>query len=991
MRPLKAYALAALSVSMALVLTLITPPAREKLPYLLLTLAVAVSASLGSGPGVFATLLGAAMADYFITPPLNTFTLSHPEDYVRWVLFCLVGFGITWITHRLKRSRENILTANQTLAEAQRRTDMILESISDGFLVIDRDWRYSYINAEGARMMGRTPEGLLGKSAWESWPEDSPFGAAFRRAMSENVPVQVEAFYPEPLNRWYQIRCYPSPNGLSLFCSDVSEGKQAEEEVRRQREWLRVTLSSIGDSVLATDCDGKITFLNPVAAELTGWTEEQALGQPAREVFRIIDEETRAKAEDIVSRVLRDKCVVALANHTAIVARNGREIPVEDSAAPILDSAGNLLGTVLVFHDVTEKRRTQESLHESEAQFRTLANAIPQLCWMANADGWIFWYNQRWYEYTGTTPEQMEGWGWQSVHDPAMLANVMERWKASIATGQPFDMIFPLRGADGVFRPFLTRIMPVHDREGKVARWFGTNTDVTEHREREEALLHASEQRRLALEAADLGAWDYRFDSGEVYWDERCRNMFGVPSGREIDYNEAIAHIHAEDRTATDEAVKQAIAGVKGGAYHREFRVVWPDGSVHWVASHGRVHFEGEGDERRAVRFVGVNMDITERKKAEDRLRQAQKLESVGLLAGGIAHDFNNLLVGVIGNASLAETMLPQGHEAIGLMDRIVKTGEQAAQLTRQMLAYSGKGRFFIERSNLSDLISEICPLIQPSIAKKIELRLELDRGLPPIEADRGQIQQVIMNLILNAAEAIGSDAGVVTVTAGLREVVDRDAAELPTGTYVCLGVCDTGCGMDEATKARIFDPFYSTKFIGRGLGLAAVGGIVRGHKGAITVTSSPGKGSCFTVLFPAAEGTVADSPLPARETNLVGRGTVLVVDDEEVVRDVAKHTLERYGYQVLLANSGLAAIDVFKRHPGEITLVVLDLSMPGMGGDEALPELRRIRPNVKVVVSSGYSEAEMMRLFAGQRVSGLIQKPFTSNRLAEKVKIALG
>jgi signal transduction histidine kinase/CheY-like chemotaxis protein len=503
--------------------------------------------------------------------------------------------------------------------------------------------------------------------------------------------------------------------------------------------------------------------------------------------------------------------------------------------------------------------------------------------------------------------------------------------------------------------------------------------------------LHASEQRRLALEAADLGAWDYRFDTGEVYWDVRCRNMFGVPSGREITYNDAISRIHDEDRLATDEAVQQAIAGVNGGAYHREFRVVWPDDSEHWVASHGRVHFEGEDAGRHAVRFVGVNMDITERKKAEERLRQAQKLESIGLLAGGIAHDFNNLLVGVIGNASLAETMLPPGHEAIGLMDRIVKTGEQAAQLTRQMLAYSGKGRFFIERLNISDLISEICPLIQPSIAKKIELRLELDRGLPPIEADKGQIQQVIMNLILNAAEAIGSDAGVVTVTACLREVADRHATELPTGTYVCLEVCDTGCGMDEATKARIFDPFFSTKFIGRGLGLAAVGGIIRGHQAAITVTSAPSKGSCFTVLFPTAEGTDADSPPPASETNLVGSGTVLVVDDEEVVRDVAKHTLERYGYQVLLANSGLAAIDVFKRHPGEITLVVLDLSMPGMGGDEALPELRRIRPNVRVVVSSGYSEAEMMRLFAGQRISGLIQKPFTSTRLAEKVKIALG
>ena len=191
---------------------------------------------------------------------------------------------------------------------------------------------------------------------------------------------------------------------------------------------------------------------------------------------------------------------------------------------------GDIGGIVLFSEDITGQKRSEEALRESEAQFRTLANAIPQLCWMANADGWIFWYNQRWYEYTGTTPEQMEGWGWQSVHDPAALPKVLDRWKASIATGEPFDMVFPLRGADGVFHPFLTRIMPVRDRDGKVVRWFGTNTDISEQQKTEEALRQASEQRRLALEAAELGAWDYHFETGDVFWDETCRNMFGVPT-----------------------------------------------------------------------------------------------------------------------------------------------------------------------------------------------------------------------------------------------------------------------------------------------------------------------------------------------------------------------------------------------------------------------------------------------------------------------------
>jgi len=447
-------------------------------------------------------------------------------------------------------------------------------------------------------------------------------------------------------------------------------------------------------------------------------------------------------------------------------------------------------------------------------------------------------------------------------------------------------------------------------------------------------------------------------------------------------------------RIPPEELPMQTAARSGEPVHDYELDVILDDGTSRCWLGNAVPLFDETG---RSHGAVGAFVDITERKRGEERLQQTQKLESIGLLAGGIAHDFNNLLVGVIGNASLAQEILPPGDPVAELLEGVIKGGEQLANLTRQMLAYSGKGRFFLERLNLSEIIPEMNGLIQPAIPKNVALHFELGRDLPQIEADRGQMQQVFMNLVINAAEAIGSDPGMISVTTGV-QVVDEayirrnpEAAELCAGAYVCLEVGDTGCGMDAATRMKIFDPFFTTKFTGRGLGLAAVSGIIRGHKGTIKVASEPRKGSRFTVLLPAAQSAMPVRKIVERPAAPHVTGTVLVVDDEEIVRDMAVRTLQRHGFNVFSANDGLEAIEMVKSHPGGISLIVLDLSMPGMSGEQALPEIQKIRPEIKVIVSSGYNEAETMALFKGREVAGFIQKPYTSKRLAEKVNSALG
>jgi signal transduction histidine kinase len=371
--------------------------------------------------------------------------------------------------------------------------------------------------------------------------------------------------------------------------------------------------------------------------------------------------------------------------------------------------------------------------------------------------------------------------------------------------------------------------------------------------------------------------------------------------------------------------------------------------------------------------------DITERKQFEDQLRQTQKLESLGVLAGGIAHDFNNLLVGILGNASLTLDSLPAGSPIRPMIQDVITSSERAARLTSQMLAYSGKGRFVVQQVDIAELIRETLPLIQASVPRTVQVSVENGKGCPPVEIDVAQMQQLVMNLVINGAEAIlKGQTGSVTVTVSEVSVYDSHVGatglpqDLEAGRYVCIEVRDTGCGMDEATKARIFDPFFTTKFTGRGLGLAAVLGIVRGHKGLIQVDSAPGEGSTFRVLLPAAVAQdrepqkLADQQIPAE---LVGAGTILVVDDESIVRQVAQQTLRRAGYEVLLAGNGQTALEIFRQRAAEIRLVLLDMTMPVMSGEQTF---HRVEDD-----SSGHSNRAIQRFQPGGSDS-TIRRPGT-------------
>jgi PAS domain S-box-containing protein len=488
------------------------------------------------------------------------------------------------------------------------------------------------------------------------------------------------------------------------------------------------------------------------------------------------------------------------------------------------------------------------------------------------------------------------------------------------------------------------------------------------------------------------------------------RNM---PGGRITDANPAMVHMLGyPDRESLlavnvtdlyvdqDDRIRLRTLTMQDGVVRNfETQLRRADGSVFWAQVDGHAIRDAGGQ---VLGYEGAVQDVTERKQAEEALRQAQKTESLGVLAGGIAHDFNNLLVAMIGQTSLAAAQLPLGSPARAHIEKAVTAAERAADLTRQMLAYSGRGQFEIRLLDLNKLIQENLHLFEVAVPKHVQLNSELARPLPLISADPGQMQQVIMNLIINAAEAIGERPGDVRVTTGTHEMSADDTPAwqytgrpLEPGRYVSLTVQDNGNGMDAATLGKIFDPFFTTKFTGRGLGLAAVLGIVRGHKGGLRVESEPGRGTTFKLFFPAGgetgrvsgEEPTRAAPAESEPPNQSASSMILVIDDEEPVREAVTDILEMEGLPVITAASGEEGLRLYRERAADIRLVLLDLSMPGLSGEETFHALKQINPEVRVVVSSGYQQVEATARFEGLGLAGFIQKPYDASTLITEIR----
>ena len=601
--------------------------------------------------------------------------------------------------------------------------------------------------------------------------------------------------------------------------------------------------------------------------------------------------------------------------------------------------------------------------------------------------------SERWTVMIGDTPGQPKVEALDPLIHPDDIARVRQARERLLQQGHG-RVEYRVRGRNGQWLWILDRGKVVaRDASGSPTRLTGAVSDITTHKRIEEALGRSQTLLEQSERAAEIGGWEYDATTGSLYWTLQAFRIHDLdPETGTPNLDGLFAFYKTSNRQLIVNAFKLALD--EGLSFDLELEVTTANQRSIWIRTIGRA----EKNATRVVRVYGSFQDITFRKKAEEerqklqlKMQEAQKLESLGVLAGGIAHDFNNLLTVIMGNSSLAREDPSLANDCL---QQIETATQRAADLCRQMLAYAGKGRTSMESVDLNRIVTDTVHLLRLSISKNATLDFALAPEALAIEADHSQIRQVIMNLVINASDAIGDASGRIrvstsrqTITAEILHEV-RLGQELPPGEYVVFEVQDEGSGMSEETLARIFDPFFTTKFAGRGLGLAAVLGIVRAHKGAFFVQSSLGHGSTFRMLLPPtgklpAVNNAPSSALPSMGVApLLRPGFFLIVDDEPHVRKLACNILERQGHTVALASDGYEALALALAHGGRLTAILLDLTMPGLDGPSTLKEFRQMKIDVPVLIMSGYSEIDARKRFADDPKLAFLPKPFTSEVL---------
>ena len=769
---------------------------------------------------------------------------------------------------------------------------------------------------------------------------------------------------------------YGNKSAVQLIVRDITEKKKAQQALRESQLRYRATVEQSNEGITIADLDGRYIMVNPAYCKMTGYSESELLK------MRVVDLMPKQSSLRLFTQIAKNN--EAGYREVELERKDGTTFIALITGSSL--EIGNDRFVQGIVQDITERKRAEEALRESEERFHNMFEMHDTVMLLIEpVSGQINDANPAAEKFYGYSVNQLCGMFIQDINVMPSGQIAVERSRAVASDKTSF--IFSHRLANGD-----VRIVEVHSSPitlGGKQSLFSIIHDITERKEAEEALRKLS----LAVEQspASIVITDTR---GNI---EYVNPKFTQVSGYTMEeVRGKNPNILKSGETSPEEYKKLWEAISSGNDWRGEFHNKKKNGELFWEMASISPVKNANND---ITNFVAVKEDITERKRAEEALRHAQKLESIGTLAGGIAHDFNNLLNAIMGQSSLALGRLPKESAAGNNIAKALKAAERAADLTRQLLAYSGKGKFLTDDFDLNRLVEENAQLLEVSVPKSAHLRYELDTAILYMHGDVGQIQQVVMNLIINAGEALGPNPGTITVRTRHIELTKNDSEfwkythnPLPPGKYVSFQVKDTGQGIKPDAMARIFDPFFTTKFTGRGLGLAAVLGIIRGHHGGICIQSEKGKGTEFDVVFPMVKASATSTVQEAKLTPAInGEGnTILVIDDEPSILELLTDVFTDANFKVIEALNPTEGIELYRQNQHSILMVILDYSMPGMNGKAAFQELVKINHNVKVLLCSGYTEEEIKSVFGAIHPHAFIQKPYKPSSLLEKASSIL-
>lgn len=873
---------------------------------------------------------------------------------------------------------------------AMSKAETYYDVVPDATIIINTEGVIQHVNEAACSLANQSSPNLIGKQAHNVFHNKNTNYKNCTVCQTIAHGTELSSYeMPVSETSWFDFST-SLIKGESSFIEvirDITDKKTMSIELEKNEANLRITLDSIGDGVIATDVEGYVTRMNPVAERLTGWSLQEAEGQPLNIIFPIVDASTHESIASPIQKVMTTGETIHLSNHTTLIAKDGTEYQITDSAAPIRDASNNITGMVLIFNDVSEQYKLREAAAKGRRDLQSIMDNSPAVVYVKDIDGRFTFINQQFEKLFHIQRENIIG---KTLHDvfPKDIADEMRRNDIEVKEAGIALKSEEVAPQDDGPHTYVSIKFPLLDETNNIYAVCGISTDITERKKIEDDIRSSAQHLKLYREQTPLATIEWNTDFQVVDWNAAAEKMFGYTLDEVKGRN--FVDVMLPDNAVVDvEQIWQGLMTQTGGELSVNENVT-KDGKIILCEWHNTPIRDESG---KVIGAASIVQDITKQRQQEEQLRRSQKMDALGKLTGGVAHDYNNMLGVVLGYAELLKDMLSDQPTLAKYANEIYHAGERGAKLTKKLLAFSRKESTDEAMLNINTLLLDEKNILDKTMTARIKVVLDLADDLWPVWLDSGDLEDAILNMSINAMHAM-EDHGTFTLRTSNEHFNEMDALTLniKEGDYVLLSVIDTGSGMDEITRDKIFEPFFSTKGKkGTGLGLSQVYGFVERSNGVIKVYSELGQGTRFSLYFPRYEKSLGkeQETKAQNSVDLTGKETILVVDDELVLLKLTSEMLTKKGYNIFSAQSAKEALEILENE--SIDLLLTDIIMPEMDGYELTAIVQEKYPDIKVQLASGFTDDRHIDKVDEELTQNLLHKPYDAQTLYKKIRELLG